>query len=94
MVLILAGIFLLCYGSRAAAAAAFPLAFLLFMVPLPDVSAGADDLSAARGFDGYCLRTFKAVGRTVSRRGFLLYLPKVTIEVATECSGIRSSVAF
>src|SRR5579871_5862153 len=36
IVLILAGSFLLCYGFKAAFAAAFPLGFLLLMVPMSD----------------------------------------------------------
>lgn len=94
MVLILAGIFLLCYGSRAAAAAAFPLAFLLFMVPLPDSLLARTIHLLQEGSTAIAYALFKLSGVSVSRQGFLLYLPKVTIEVATECSGIRSSMAL
>ena len=37
---------------------------------------------------------FRAVGVPVFRQGFFLTLPGVTIEVAAECSGIRSSMAL
>ena len=39
--------FLLCYGFAALRAAAFPLLFLLLMVPLPDVILDRDDLCSA-----------------------------------------------
>jgi exosortase len=37
---------------------------------------------------------FRALGVPVLRQGFLLTVPGVTIEVAKECSGIRSSMAL
>jgi len=88
------GGFLLFYGIEAARTAAFPLLFLLLMVPLPDgilyrvvnlLQKGSTELS-------YLL--FRAAAVPVLKQGFLLYLPGVTIEVAEECSGIRSSVAL
>ena len=37
---------------------------------------------------------FEAVGTPVSRNGFLLSVPGVTIEIANECSSIHSSIAL
>ena len=37
---------------------------------------------------------FRILGVPVLRQGFLLTVPGVTIEVAKECSGIRSSMAL
>jgi exosortase len=37
---------------------------------------------------------FKALGIPVFREGFVLTVPGVAIEVASECSGIRSSMAL
>lgn len=94
LVLLWTGGFLLCYGNQAARAAIFPLFFLLLMIPLPDpilqrviylLQEGSTDIS-------YFL--FKATGTPVFRQGFFLSLPGVTIEVAQECSGIRSSLAL
>jgi len=94
IVLILAGSFLLCYGYRAAAAAAFPLGFLLLMVPMSDAFLGRTIQVLQEGSTAIAFGLFKVLGVPVLREGFLLYLPKVTIEVATECSGIRSSMAL
>jgi exosortase len=37
---------------------------------------------------------FRALGVPVLRQGFLLTVPGITIEVAKECSGVRSSVVL
>ncbi len=94
IVLILAGSFLLCYGSKAAASAAFPLLFLLLMVPMSDSFLGRTIHLLQEGSTAIAYGLFRVLGVPVLREGFLLYLPKVTIEVATECSGIRSSMAL
>jgi exosortase len=89
-----AGVFLLCYGFDAARAAAFPLLFLLLMVPLPDVILDRVIHALQVGSTEITYLIFQAVGIPVLRDGFLLSLPGVTIEVAKECSSIRSSVAL
>jgi len=88
------GAFVLCYGSRAARAALFPLLFLLLMVPLPEVILRPAVHFLQQGSTVISYFIFKAFGVPVLRQGFLLALPGVTIEVATECSGIRSSIAL
>jgi exosortase len=94
MVVIWMGGFLACYGYRAWWAAAFPLFFLLLMVPLPEpVLASIISLLQA-GSTSLSFSLFKLVGTPVFRQGFLLSVPGQTIEVAKECSGIRSSIAL
>jgi exosortase len=93
-VLICAGGFLASYGVSAARAAMFPLLFLLLMVPLPDGVLGwIIHVLQARSTDLTCL-LFRLVGVPYLRQGFVIALPSVTIEVAAECSGIRSSIAL
>jgi exosortase C (VPDSG-CTERM-specific) len=72
-------------------AAAFPFAFLLFMVPLPDAFVrwleNASKLASAD-----CASFFlHLTGTPVLRDGAIFQLPGIVIEVAQECSGIRSS---
>jgi exosortase len=86
--------FLLCYGFAALRAAAFPLLFLLLMVPLPDVILDRAIYALQAGSTEISYLIFQAVGTPVSRHGFLLSVPGVTIEVAKECSSIRSSIAL
>src|SRR5262245_11989842 len=93
-VVILVGSFVLCYGRRAARSALFPLLFLFMMVPIPEfvldraiawLQTGSADVSEA---------IFELIGVPVFRAGFIFSLPRVTVEVAKECSGIRSSLAL
>jgi exosortase len=93
-VVIWIGAFLLCYGSRAARAAAFPLLFLLLMVPLPEAVLDKTIYLLQQGSTEIAYLLFKLVQVPVFRQGFILSLPTVSIEVAKECSGIRSSVAL
>lgn len=94
IVLIWIGGFLLCYGRRAARAAVFPLMFLLLMVPLPDAILARVIHLLQEGSTEIAFLIFKAAGVPVFRQGFVLSLPTVTIEVASECSSIRSSIAL
>lgn len=94
VILVWAGGFLLCYGFVAFRAAAFPLLFLLLMVPFPDMILDRITHALQEGSTEVAYLIFQAVGTPVSRQGFLLYVPHVTIEVAQECSSIRSSMAL
>lgn len=78
-------------GSEWLAARAFPVAFLIFMVPLPD---GAVDwlekalmLASAEAAAFY----FDLAGIPFVRQGMLFELPSISLRVAQECSGIHSS---
>ena len=94
LVLVWIGGFVLFYGFVASRAATFPLLFLLLMVPLPDVILDWIIRALQEGSTEGAYLIFQAVGTPVSRNGFLLSLPGVTIEVAKECSSIRSSIAL
>jgi exosortase len=94
IVLLWLGGFLLCYGVLAWRRASFSLLFLLLMVPLPPALLEHSIYSLQQGSTEIAYLLFKAVGVPVLRQGFLLTVPGVTIEVARECSGIRSSVAL
>jgi exosortase len=94
LVLVWMGGFLICYGFAAFRAAAFPLLFLLLMVPIPDVVLDRIIHALQQGSTDIAYLIFQAVGIPVLRHGFLLSVPGVTIEVAKECSSIRSSVAL
>ena len=88
------GGFVTCFGLPGIRAAPFPLGFLVFAIPLPDAllshvitvlqSASADVTEVL----------FKLSPLPVVREGFTFALPGLQIEVARECSGIRSSIAL
>ena len=94
IVLLWLGGFLLCYGVTAWRRASFSLLFLLLMVPLPAAFLDRSISLLQQGSTEIAYLLFKALGVPVLRQGFLLTVPGVTIEVARECSGIRSSVAL
>ena len=94
IVLLWLGGFLLCYGVTAWRRACFSLLFLLLMVPLPPTFLDRSIYLLQQGSTEIAYLLFKALGVPVLRQGFLLTVPGVTIEVARECSGIRSSVAL
>jgi exosortase C (VPDSG-CTERM-specific) len=71
--------------------AAFPMFFLIFMVPLPsvwvDLLENASKVASADAANMF----FAISGAPTLRSGNIFLLPGITIEVAQECSGIRSS---
>ena len=94
MVLIWIGGFTLCYGIRSLRAAVFPLLFLFFMVPIPGVVLDKIILFLQTGSAEAAYGFFQATGIPVSRDGFVFHLSTLDIEVAKECSGIRSSLSL
>jgi exosortase len=94
LVMIWTGGFLLCYGPKALRAGAFPLIFLLFMIPLPDPVLDYVIHLLQEGSTEITYLIFTGLGVPVLRQGFRLSVPGVTIEVAKECSSIRSSMAL
>lgn len=94
VVLVWIGGFVFCYGLAAFRAGAFPMLFLLLMVPFPDVVLDRVIQALQTGSTEIAYLAFQAVGTPVVRQGFALSVPGVTIEVAKECSSIRSSMAL
>lgn len=94
LVILWLGGFVLCYGSRASRAAAFPLLFLFLMVPIPGFLLERTILFLQTGSAEAAYGLFKLAGVPVFRDGFTFSLPGLNIEVARECSGIRSSLAL
>src|SRR6266550_2367022 len=78
-------------GRKWMGAIAFPFAFLIFMVPMPDAMAdGLETASKLASAEAASL-FFNIAGTPVLRDGTVFQLPTITIQVAQECSGIRSS---
>jgi exosortase len=94
LVAMVIGAFIVCYGMRTFRSAAFPLLFLLFMVPLPPVMLHAVIGFLQRASAETSAILFDLIGVPVFRQGFVFALPGLTIEIAEECSGIRSSIAL
>jgi exosortase C (VPDSG-CTERM-specific) len=88
--LVAAGGFLF-MGARWMVAAAFPMAFLIFMVPLPEAAVRWLELASVQASADVAAWFFKITGTPMLRDGVVFKLPTIVIEVARECSGIRSS---
>ena len=72
----------------------FPFTFLIFLVPLPDeLVYWLETVSKLASADAANL-FFNISGIPVIRDGTVLQLPGIVIEVAQECSGIRSSLVL
>ena len=94
LVVIWLGTFVLCFGIRAFRGGLFPLLFLFLMVPIPDFLMDRAIVWLQTGSAEVSYAVFELVGVPVLRDGFIFSLPGVAIEVAKECSGIRSSLAL
>jgi exosortase len=91
--LVVAG-FIFAFGAPSAKSSGFALAFLLFMIPIPDRILGQVIYGLQAGSAAIAEVLFNLSGAPVLRQGFVFRLPVMSIEVAQECSGIRSSLAL
>jgi exosortase D (VPLPA-CTERM-specific) len=91
---VLAGIVLFLYGWRTLRLLAFPLAFLLLMIPLPAIIFNriAFPLQLLASRFGELALTIAGV--PVLREGNVITLSNTSLEVAEACSGIRSLVSL
>jgi exosortase len=94
IVSVIIGTFILLFGKRAFQAARFPLAFLMFMIPLPTGIEYWVLRALQFGSAEFAGLLFPLTGVPVLRDGVIFQLPGITIEVAPQCSGIRSSLAL
>jgi exosortase len=94
LIVLLTGALWFLAGWEHVALAAFPLAFLLFMVPLPAVVFNqiTFPLQTVAARAGQAL--IAIAGVPVLRDGHVLQIPGRTLEVAEACSGIRSLVSL
>ena len=89
-----AGLFLLFYGRHALRSAAFPMLFLVFTIPIPKPVLDIAVAVLKKGSTEAVAGLFTVTGTPYHRQGFVFSLPTFVIEVADECSGIRSSIAL
>lgn len=85
------GIFVLCFGPEASRAVLFPLLFLLGLIPFPQRALDVIIALLQEGSAWSAHAMFAAFGVPVVQQGIFLTIPGLTIQVAQECSSIRSS---
>jgi len=81
-------------GQRAFRKTLAPVAFLFFSAPIPEQVLETLVWFLQTGSTWAALGWFDLFGVPVTREGFYLSLPHVTVEVASQCSGIRSFLAL
>lgn len=88
------GSYLLLYGKSGSRRAFFPLAFLIFTVPIPALIIEKIIAVLVVGSAYMTRLLFLVLGVPFVQEGPVFRLPGFAIEVAQECSGIRSSLAL
>lgn len=94
MVVTLTGIVLYFFGKDILKAAALPLGYLFFMVPLPYIVYDAFAFPLKLFVAKYSVIFLKMVGVVVWREGNIIMLPDMVLEVADACSGMRSIMSL
>ena len=88
------GAFIFCFGLRAFQKMLFPFVFLLLSIPIPfqmlNAIIGFLQWGSAAMVDGL----FTVLGQIYVREGTSFHLGTISISIAPECSGIRSTMAL
>lgn len=93
-VIFLNGAFILFFGVNAYRVAMFPLLFLIFVIPIPSLVMDGIIYLLQVVSTEFTNVLLMASGIPYFRDGFIFHLPGQSVEVAKECSGIRSSIAL
>jgi exosortase len=94
VVIFINGSFILLYGPQAYRTALFPLLFLMFTIPLPTDLMDCFITFLQKGSTEFTNLLFMVSGVPYIREGFVFQLSNVSVEVARQCSGIRSAMAI
>jgi len=94
LVVVLAGLTLFCFGRRLFRLMLLPLAYLLFMVPLPYIIYDMVAFPLKLFVTKASIAFLRLCGVVVLREGNVIQLPSTTLEVADACSGIRSLISL
>ncbi len=93
-VILIAGIVLFLAGRQILRSIAFPIGYLLFMIPLPAIVYYQLTLPLQLWASRLGATGLVALGIHTVREGNLLYLPNCTLNVVEACSGIRSLLSL
>jgi len=86
------GAFIASFGAGAFRRALFPLCFLLWLVPFPPLVLNQIVSLLQQGSTAAAHLLFLIAGIPVAQRDTFLHIPGLTLEVAPECSSMRSSM--
>jgi exosortase len=94
LIVLLAGAVLFLFGREVFRLTLLPLAYLLFMVPLPYLIYDAVAFPLKLFVTWAAVHVLKVIGIVVLREGNIIMFPSITLEVADACSGMRSLVSL
>lgn len=83
-----------CWGLGVLKAVRFPLAFLIFMIPLPGVLLIAASFHMKLWAAAAATLVLNALGLAATQAGSMIHLPTVTVIVDDVCSGLRSLISL
>ncbi len=86
------GLMMLFFGVPAVRQLLFPLLFLFLIVPIPQVVVDKCIVALQVASTEATFTLFRWSGVPVLKSGFILTFPALDIEIAKQCSGIRSSL--
>jgi exosortase C (VPDSG-CTERM-specific) len=81
-------------GKKVVNIASFPMALLIFMIPLPDALRHEIETFLQYGSALFAEAFFQLSSVPVFRQGLDFHLPNFILRVAPECSGIHSTLAL
>jgi len=81
-------------GAGAMRSIAFPLGFLVFIVPMPEAVRSTVEGWLQQGSAAAAHAMFDLAGTPVYYNDLVFQLPNISLKVAPECSGIHSSMAL
>lgn len=94
MIAVISGIVIYLGGWRMFRALLFPIAYLIFMVPLPFLVFNAVAFPLQLLAAKVAQASLQVLGIPVLREGNVIHLPGVSLEVVDACSGIRSLMSL
>jgi exosortase len=94
LLILICGIVLFLAGSRVLRSMAFPIGYLLFMIPLPAIIYFQLTMPLQLWASQLGASGLVALGIHTVREGNLLFLPNCTLNVVEACSGIRSLLSL
>jgi exosortase len=94
LIIVLFGIILFLYGAPMAKALWIPVAYLIFMIPIPAIIWNKIAFPMQLFASGVTETVIRFIGISIYRQGNVLHLAQTTLEVVDACSGLRSLVSM
>ena len=94
LILSLAGLVLYLFGKRLTYKIFFPICFLIFMVPLPQVLIITISFKMKIFAAQVATAIINIIGVPAIRAGSIVYLPNTLLTIGSPCSGLRSLISL